>query len=229
MSKATCLSPSHRSWRERGFLRWSASFARRSIGRKRRGIRLSHLDSHMGTLFRSRELFDTYRRIGDAYGLPVLIERQGDRGGAQASWQTSTEPDALIDRVVSISPASSRPTGRQPTRSCWRRSRGCVPADRPPRLRRRRNARRHVGRSRLGRGMATVGPEPDQESGVPAIPEAAGVRAGYLEAVVGCAISMTWFALTLLSSRRRSVRPSHLDDIRFLRSAKPNVHTHIVL
>ena len=34
----------------------------------------------------------------------VLIERQGDRGGAQASWQTGTEPDALIDRVVSISP-----------------------------------------------------------------------------------------------------------------------------
>lgn len=71
---------------------------------KTAGIRLSHLDSHMGTMFRSRELFDTYRRIGDVYGLPVLMERQGDRGGAQASWQTGADPAALIDRVVSISP-----------------------------------------------------------------------------------------------------------------------------
>lgn len=71
---------------------------------KAAGIRLSHLDSHMGTLFRSRELFETYRRIGDAYGLPVLLERQGSRGGAEASWQTAAEADALIDRVVSIAP-----------------------------------------------------------------------------------------------------------------------------
>lgn len=71
---------------------------------KAAGIRLSHLDSHMGTLFRSRELFDTYRRIGEAYGLPVLLERQGDRGGTQAEWQTGAEPEALIDRVISISP-----------------------------------------------------------------------------------------------------------------------------
>lgn len=68
------------------------------------GIRLTHLDSHMGTLFRSRELFDTYRRIGKDYGLPVLLERQGDRGGSQAPWQAAAEPDALIDRVLSISP-----------------------------------------------------------------------------------------------------------------------------
>lgn len=68
------------------------------------GIRLSHLDSHMGTLFRSRELFDAYRRVGADYGLPVLLERRGDRGGEGAPWQTSAEADALIDRVVSISP-----------------------------------------------------------------------------------------------------------------------------
>jgi len=67
------------------------------------GIRLSHIDSHMATLFRSRELFETYRRVGASYGLPVLVERQGARGGAQASWQTGV-PDALIDRVLSISP-----------------------------------------------------------------------------------------------------------------------------
>lgn len=68
------------------------------------GIRLSHLDSHMGTLFRSRELFEAYRRIGQEFGLPVLLERRGDRGGEAAPWQTGAEADALVDRVVSISP-----------------------------------------------------------------------------------------------------------------------------
>jgi hypothetical protein len=71
---------------------------------KAAGIRLTHLDSHMGTLFRSRELFDAYRRVGAEYNLPVLVERRGDRGGDQAPWQTAAEADALIDRVVSISP-----------------------------------------------------------------------------------------------------------------------------
>ena len=71
---------------------------------KAAGIRVSHLDSHMGTLFRSRELFEAFRRVGAEYGLPVLIERRGDRGGEQAAWQTEIEADALIDRVVSISP-----------------------------------------------------------------------------------------------------------------------------
>jgi predicted glycoside hydrolase/deacetylase ChbG (UPF0249 family) len=68
------------------------------------GIRLSHLDSHMATLFRTRELFEVYRRVGESYRLPVLIESQGTRGGAQASWQTGAGREAQIDRVVSISP-----------------------------------------------------------------------------------------------------------------------------
>jgi predicted glycoside hydrolase/deacetylase ChbG (UPF0249 family) len=72
------------------------------------GIRLSHLDSHMATLFRSRELFDAYRRVGQAYGLPVLVERLGSRGGAEAAWRPEADPDALIDRVVSISPGVER-------------------------------------------------------------------------------------------------------------------------
>jgi len=71
---------------------------------KAAGIRISHLDSHMGTLFRSRELFEAYRRVGAEYGLPVLLERRGDRGGEQAAWQTQAEAEALIDRVVSIAP-----------------------------------------------------------------------------------------------------------------------------
>jgi predicted glycoside hydrolase/deacetylase ChbG (UPF0249 family) len=68
------------------------------------GIRLSHLDSHMATLFRSRELFEVYRRVGESYGLPVLVESQGSRGGLAAPWQNGARRDALLDRVVSISP-----------------------------------------------------------------------------------------------------------------------------
>ena len=68
------------------------------------GIRLSHLDSHMATLFRTRQLFEVYRRLGDRYGLPVLVERHGARGGSDAAWQPDAVPDALVDRVISIAP-----------------------------------------------------------------------------------------------------------------------------
>jgi predicted glycoside hydrolase/deacetylase ChbG (UPF0249 family) len=72
------------------------------------GVTLTHLDSHMGTLFRKREFFEVYRRIGSAYGLPVLLERLGDRGGEQSGWTNDAQPDALIDRVVSINPGVSK-------------------------------------------------------------------------------------------------------------------------
>jgi predicted glycoside hydrolase/deacetylase ChbG (UPF0249 family) len=67
------------------------------------GIRVSHLDSHMATLFRTRPLFDIYRRVGAAAGVPLLIERQGARGGAGAEWAASPG-QGLVDRVVSIGP-----------------------------------------------------------------------------------------------------------------------------
>jgi hypothetical protein len=59
------------------------------------GIRLTHLDSHMGTLFRTEELARVYRRLGEVYGLPRLVERA-----------TDGIPDvrALVDRVLGISP-----------------------------------------------------------------------------------------------------------------------------
>ena len=64
------------------------------------GIAVSHLDSHMATLFRSPELFAVYRRVGDAYGLPLLLERGGDRNAPAAS----ARERALLDRVVAIEP-----------------------------------------------------------------------------------------------------------------------------
>jgi predicted glycoside hydrolase/deacetylase ChbG (UPF0249 family) len=68
------------------------------------GIRISHLDSHMATLFRTPELFAVYRRLGADYGLPNLIERLGERGGEASAWAVGPQADALVDRVVSINP-----------------------------------------------------------------------------------------------------------------------------
>jgi len=66
------------------------------------GVTLTHLDSHMATLFRTAEFFEVYRKLGSAYGLPVLMERLGERGGEQSPWATASQADALVDRVISI-------------------------------------------------------------------------------------------------------------------------------
>lgn len=72
------------------------------------GITLTHLDSHMATLFRKREFFDVYRELGRSYRLPVLLERLGTRGGEAsaiaAGAASDAAADALVDRVLSISP-----------------------------------------------------------------------------------------------------------------------------
>jgi predicted glycoside hydrolase/deacetylase ChbG (UPF0249 family) len=67
------------------------------------GVRLSHLDSHMATLFRSADLFGVYRRLGEQYDLPILLERTGNR----TSWTSDADPHALVDRVLSIEPGVS--------------------------------------------------------------------------------------------------------------------------
>lgn len=68
------------------------------------GIRISHVDSHMATLFRTPELFALYRKVGTEAGVPFLIERIGERGGAASAWAVGPQEDALVDRVVSINP-----------------------------------------------------------------------------------------------------------------------------
>jgi hypothetical protein len=67
------------------------------------GIRISHLDSHMAVLFRTEPLFAVLRRLSASYDIPMLIEREGSRGGDESEWATASE-GALIDRVVSIGP-----------------------------------------------------------------------------------------------------------------------------
>ena len=71
---------------------------------KAAGIRITHIDSHMGTLFQSAALFDVFRRLGSAYGVPPLIEEIGDRGGTATPWLKGVQKDALVTEVVSLSP-----------------------------------------------------------------------------------------------------------------------------
>lgn len=42
------------------------------------GVPISHLDSHMGTLFRRPDLLDIYLQLGVDYNLPVLLSRADD-------------------------------------------------------------------------------------------------------------------------------------------------------
>jgi predicted glycoside hydrolase/deacetylase ChbG (UPF0249 family) len=77
---------------------------RRQVDRaKSAGIRLSHLDSHMGALFQTAPLFTVYRGLGTSYGLPLLLERAANP--AAPAFLTAAQGDALIDRVLSIEPA----------------------------------------------------------------------------------------------------------------------------
>jgi predicted glycoside hydrolase/deacetylase ChbG (UPF0249 family) len=68
------------------------------------GVRPSHLDSHMGALFQSGGLLDVYMRVGADYGMPVLLERIGARGGERSPWAAVASGRALVDQVVSIGP-----------------------------------------------------------------------------------------------------------------------------
>jgi chitin disaccharide deacetylase len=74
------------------------------------GIHLSHLDSHMGTLFANPNLLGVYFGLERAYKLPVMFPRQGDMNG-----NTVTSDDTfkrmnvapvpvLLDRVLEIMP-----------------------------------------------------------------------------------------------------------------------------
>lgn len=69
------------------------------------GIRPTHLDSHMGALFSSPELFATYVRVARAYRLPFLALR-GDRRVKPPL--PLLETDVLLDTVIIASPEVPR-------------------------------------------------------------------------------------------------------------------------
>ncbi len=67
------------------------------------GIQPTHLDSHMGTLYQNKTLFEILLRVAREYRLPTRISRE---------WFTSFDylqsilkpEDVIIDRVISIEP-----------------------------------------------------------------------------------------------------------------------------
>jgi hypothetical protein len=66
------------------------------------GIRISHLDTHMGTIIRTPELTKTYLGLGVRYKLPMLLEERPDVS-------VSPPPSALlVDRVVGLMPGTNR-------------------------------------------------------------------------------------------------------------------------
>ncbi|HEY2944177.1 MAG TPA: polysaccharide deacetylase family protein [Vicinamibacteria bacterium] len=64
------------------------------------GIRITHLDAHMGTLHHTAGLFDVYRRLGAEYGLPLRLEK----GGRLPAGASVPEGEILLDRIVSLEP-----------------------------------------------------------------------------------------------------------------------------
>jgi predicted glycoside hydrolase/deacetylase ChbG (UPF0249 family) len=76
---------------------------------RRSGVNITHLDSHMGALFRAPAPFDVYLRLGQSYGLPLLLERAAVPGAQPApAWAERARGLALVDRVLQMTPGVSR-------------------------------------------------------------------------------------------------------------------------
>lgn len=70
---------------------------------KSMGIDVSHLDTHMGTIIGTPELFRLYMKLGAAYGTPQLLEQRPDFHGIKLNPQS-----ILIDRVLGLAPGVSK-------------------------------------------------------------------------------------------------------------------------
>jgi len=65
------------------------------------GIHLTHLDTHMGALFSSTDLYKLYQRMGYTYGLPILEARAGTHAPQGVS---PPEEEVLVEKVIEIEP-----------------------------------------------------------------------------------------------------------------------------
>ncbi|HEU4996451.1 MAG TPA: polysaccharide deacetylase family protein [Gemmatimonadaceae bacterium] len=75
---------------------------------RRAGVDITHLDSHMGALFRAEAPFNVYLGLGESHRLPVLLERDGQFARAAPEWRLRTRPVALVDRVLQMGPGVSK-------------------------------------------------------------------------------------------------------------------------
>ena len=73
------------------------------------GVKFTHLDTHMGTLYARVDYFDIYTRLGLEYGVPVMLPRPTPEAAATASQYPITldmlaakgrEGHVLLDRLV---------------------------------------------------------------------------------------------------------------------------------
>ena len=68
------------------------------------GIRPTHLDSHMGTLYQTKELFEMFVRVARENKLPIRVAK--DMSGRMSFLSQILKPeDILIDGIVSIEPS----------------------------------------------------------------------------------------------------------------------------
>ena len=68
------------------------------------GVQPTHLDSHMGTLFQTPDLFDAYLRVGRDYGIPVFVPGDALRQQAPHLMDLLTPEDIVIDHFAMAAP-----------------------------------------------------------------------------------------------------------------------------
>ncbi len=68
------------------------------------GIKPTHLDSHMGTLFATPAFFEAYQRVGKKYQIPVFIPF-GSLSAAPQLVNSIADGQILVDRLFMINPA----------------------------------------------------------------------------------------------------------------------------
>jgi predicted glycoside hydrolase/deacetylase ChbG (UPF0249 family) len=65
------------------------------------GIHLTHLDTHMGALFGSTDLYRLYQKMGHTYNLPILEARSGTHAPEGIS---PPAEEVLVEKVIEIDP-----------------------------------------------------------------------------------------------------------------------------
>lgn len=67
------------------------------------GIKPTHLDSHMGTLFQTPAFFEAYQRVGKRFKIPVFIP-YGSLSAAPQLANSIMDDQILVDRLFMINP-----------------------------------------------------------------------------------------------------------------------------
>jgi predicted glycoside hydrolase/deacetylase ChbG (UPF0249 family) len=65
------------------------------------GIKPTHLDTHMGTLYERQDYFDVYTKLGREYGIPVMVMRPSPEIIAYGKASGSPIGEASLNKVIS--------------------------------------------------------------------------------------------------------------------------------